>query len=177
MAKVPVAKAANSKSPIRAAAKPAASLAESAKKSPPASGAKKPVMALVSVPSGPSALPTGPVPAAQKTTRQNPAVVTALAGAPANALKIKDLVEKVALATGAKKPQIREILEAGLAVMGNALSGGAMLNLPPFGKAKVSRAAETGSGKPMTIKLHRSPAADQKTRGAKAKQSLADDQD
>ncbi len=97
--------------------------------------------------------------------------------APANdgGLKKKALIEKVVATTGAKKALVREIIEATLNVLGDALSKGTMLNLPPFGKAKVSRASEAGSGKAMTVKLRRGPGNG--AGGAKAKLALADAED
>ena len=92
-----------------------------------------------------------------------------------DALKKKDLIDKVTAATGAKKTTVREIVEATLGVLGDALSKGSMLNLPPFGKAKVSRAADAASGKAMTVKLRRGgPRAKP---NAKPNQSLADAED
>ena len=98
----------------------------------------------------------------------------------ADALKKNDLIDKVVATTGAKKALVRDIVEATLNVLGDALSRGAMLNLPPFGKVKVSRTSDEASGRPMTLKLRRSPADGQgrpKGGGAKSKQALADDQD
>ena len=68
------------------------------------------------------------------------------------ALKLKDLVERVAKASGAKKNGLKEIVEAVLAEMGQALSEGKELNLPPLGKAKVNRQ----KGDLLVVKLKRS---------------------
>ena len=57
----------------------------------------------------------------------------------ANVLKLKDLMDQVAEATGGKRKDLKEVIEAVLAGMGRALADGTELNLPPFGKAKVSR--------------------------------------
>ena len=88
-----------------------------------------------------------------------------------NALKKKDLIDSVVQITGAKKKTARDIVEATLKVLGDALSKGDMLNLPPFGKAKVSRPQDAGSGKPMTVKLRRISA------GRSPKEGLADPED
>lgn len=93
-----------------------------------------------------------------------------------NALKKKDLIDQVVATTGAKKALVRDIIEATLTVLGDALSKGAMLNLPPFGKAKVSRASDATTGRPMTVKLRRSPAGGQRDNKA-AKLALADTDD
>ena len=100
---------------------------------------------------------------------------SAQAGQASSVLKMKDLLDKVVAATGAKKADARGIIEATLAALGDALSNGDTLILPPLGRAKVSRAAEAGSGKAMTIKLRRSTAAG--AGRAKAMQSLADAED
>lgn len=90
----------------------------------------------------------------------------------ANALKKKDLIDRVLAVTGAKKKLVREIVEATLTVLGDALSKGEMLNIPPFGKAKVSRQQDAGTHKAMTVKLRRTTGGGQG--GANAKQALAD---
>ena len=97
------------------------------------------------------------------------------AASTAPALKMKDLIDKVVTSTGKKKADIREIIEATLGALGDALANGDTLNLPPFGRAKVSRAAEAGSGKAMTIKLRRPSAAG--SGSATSKQALADTDD
>jgi nucleoid DNA-binding protein len=100
------------------------------------------------------------------------AKATDAGGSNANSLKKKDLIDRVLKVTGAKKKDVRDIVEATLNVLGDALSKGEMLNLPPFGKAKVSRPSETGSGKAMTVKLRRGPGNG--AGGGKAKLTLAD---
>lgn len=100
---------------------------------------------------------------------------TIKSSANATALKKKDLIDKVVATTGAQKATVREIVEATLSVLGDALSTGVMLNLPPFGKAKVSRPSDATSGKPMTVKLRRS--APGGNGGTKTKQALADAED
>ncbi|MBL8562272.1 MAG: HU family DNA-binding protein [Gemmobacter sp.] len=70
------------------------------------------------------------------------------------ALKLKELVERVAKTSGAKKNGLKEIVEAVLAEMGQALGEGKELNLPPLGKAKVNRQ----KGDLLVLKLKRSGA-------------------
>ena len=136
--------------------KPSALSKPAKQKSPqPALSANKPVS-----PAKPSPDSTGTLPRA--------AIVR-------DALKKKDLIELVTATTGAKKTTVREIVDATLAVLGDALSKGTMLNLPPFGKAKVSRGADAASGKAMTVKLRRSAAMPNSL--PKQKQSLADAED
>lgn len=120
-------------------------------------------------------------PAQPVTKEPTPAAVSKTAGptsaklpdaATGNALKKKDLIDRVLVATGAKKKLVRDIVEATLVVLGDALSKGAMLNIPPFGKAKVSRPQDAASGKAMTVKIRRGQARPGTGRAAKA--ALAD---
>jgi nucleoid DNA-binding protein len=89
-------------------------------------------------------------------------------------LNKRELIDKIVTATGAKKNLVRDVVEATLAVLGDALSKGTTLNLPPFGKAKVSRPSDD-TGRAMTIKLRRGLGGG--IGAAKAKQSLADAED
>lgn len=71
----------------------------------------------------------------------------------ANSLKKKQLVERVAEAIGGKKKDVKEIVEATLTVLGEALQRGESLHLPPFGHAKVARSKGEGKDSSMTVKL------------------------
>ena len=87
-------------------------------------------------------------------------------------LRLKELVDRVVAATGGKKKGVKEIVEATLTQMGEALQRGESLNLPAFGKARVTRPA-TEAGGAMTVKLRQgtgSPGA-----GKPVKESLAED--
>ena len=68
-----------------------------------------------------------------------------------HALKITALVPLVAKATGGKKKDLKEIVEAVLGELGSALSTGKELNLPPLGKARVNRQ----KGDLMVVRLKR----------------------
>lgn len=81
------------------------------------------------------------VPAAKK---KRPAG-SAPAGA-GDALKLKALVDQVTATTGGKKKDVRAAVSATLQALGAALSAGQELNLPPLGKAKVSRKIDTIKG-------------------------------
>lgn len=70
-------------------------------------------------------------------------------------LRKKDFLERVTLATGGKKNQVREVAEAVLEVLGAALARGEALNLPPFGKAKLARRKQAAGGEVLTVKLRR----------------------
>ena len=86
-------------------------------------------------------------------------------------MRLKDLVDRVVAATGGKKQGVREIVEATLVQMGEALKKGESLNLPAFGKLRVARqSAEAGGA--MTLKLRQGPA-----KGKADKEALADGDD
>ena len=87
------------------------------------------------------------------------------------ALKKRELVERVAALSGGKKKSVKDVVEATLAVLGEALEKGEELILPPFGKAKVNRSKDGAAGsKLLTVKLRRGEAR-------VAKQPLADDEE
>ena len=106
------------------------------------------------------ASPAKPKAAAANTSPEVKPVAEASAAAalvvkPASqALKLKELVERVAKTSGAKKNGLKEIVEAVLAEMGQALGEGKELNLPPLGKAKVNRQ----KGDLLVLKLKRTGA-------------------
>jgi nucleoid DNA-binding protein len=64
------------------------------------------------------------------------------------ALRKKDLVDRVVAASGAKKKQVKDIVAHTLKVLGDAISKGEQLHLPPFRPAKVADAA-VPSAKPV----------------------------
>lgn len=98
-------------------------------------------------------------PAAVAVPEANPVVVSASVAALAEkvtvTLKLKELIEQVVKATGGKKKGVKEIVEATLASVGDALSKGHDLHLPPLGKAKVGRQKDKAFGELLVVKLHR----------------------
>lgn len=92
--------------------------------------------------------------------------VEAVVVAPVRTLRRKDLVERVAASSGAKKKAVREIVEATLKVLGEALAAGETLALPPFGKARVNKHRDLSSGAMLTVKLRRKPAGKAADKGA-----------
>lgn len=64
-------------------------------------------------------------------------------------LKVKDLIDAVAAATGGKKSDVRQAVEATLDAIGKALATGSDLNLPPLGKLRVAKS----NGTVLTLKL------------------------
>jgi hypothetical protein len=69
--------------------------------------------------------------------------------AKAGLLKLKDLVDSVAEATGAKKPEVKATVEATLSALGSALAEGKSLAVPPLGKLRVVKTR----GAALTLKL------------------------
>jgi hypothetical protein len=86
-------------------------------------------------------------------------------------VRMKDLVERVTAATGGNKKGVKEIVEATLLQMGEALKKGESLNLPLFGKLRVARAS-TEEGGAMTLKLRQGSG-----KGKGEKEGLAEDDD
>jgi hypothetical protein len=92
------------------------------------------------------------VPVGGKTAKA-PKPAAKAAGTPAEAkaaiLKLKDLVDSVAEATGAKKPEVKATVEATLSALGSALASGRSLAVPPLGKLRVVKTR----GAALTLKL------------------------
>jgi nucleoid DNA-binding protein len=97
---------------------------------------------------------------------QAPAVVS-----PTVTLGRKDLLERVRAVSGAKKKDIKVIVEATLALMGEALARGEVLHLPPFGVARVTRGLD-GEARSLVVKLRRARLGEKP--GKAAKQTLAE---
>ena len=64
-------------------------------------------------------------------------------------VRLKDIIESVAAATGQKKPEAKKAVEATLSAIGAALAQKSILALPPLGKLRVAKA----SAGVMTLKL------------------------
>lgn len=88
-------------------------------------------------------------------------------------MKLKDLVARVAEATGAKKPQVKEIVEAALTQIGKALDGGETVHLPALGKLKVNRTRALEQGAILSMKLKRGTVG--KATKKSAPEALAED--
>lgn len=87
---------------------------------------------------------------------------------PATAVvKRKDLVDRVTTLTGAKRKLVKSVVEATLSVLGEALSRGEDLRLPPFGNARVNRSRGEEGARTLTVKLRRGS-------GKGAKEALAE---
>lgn len=119
--------------------------------------------------------PKVPAPSAPPVAAPVIASVKPAAHKAAGMLKLKDLLDQVVKTTGGKKKGIKEIIEATLHSLGDALHKGFDLNLPPLGKTKVSRQRDLAEGEVIMIKLRRGGT---KATGKKAaKEGLADAED
>ena len=93
-------------------------------------------------------------------------------------VKKKDFVERVVLRSGAKKPVVRDLTEAVLAVLGEALAKGETLVLPPLGKISVARTVDKTGGDILHVKLRRMAAPeDAKKNEDSASDPLAEAED
>ena len=70
-------------------------------------------------------------------------------------IRKKDFIERIVAESGAKKGDVRLIAETALKVLGDALSKGEALNLPPLGRAKITRTIDKNDGEVLVIKLRR----------------------
>ena len=83
----------------------------------------------------------------------------AVNGKAASGLRLKDLVDRVVAATGGKKKDVKQVVEATLVAMGAALQTGESLNLPAFGKLRVAREKAHPKGRILMVRLQMLSAA------------------
>ncbi len=122
---------------------------------------RPPAKAAAAAPAVPATEPAPAAPAAPPVTRVK-----------GPTLKIKDLVTRVSDVTGGKRKDVKEIVEAALAALGDALAKGEDLNLPGFGRTRIARTAEKDGGSLMTLKVRRGA-----HKKKEAKEPLAEDED
>lgn len=87
-------------------------------------------------------------------------------------MKKKDLIDKVVKRAGVKKKDAKTVVEAMLAVLGDALGEGRELVLQPLGRIKVTRVKETGNGRMMICRVRQGGGG-----GKGSKEALAEDDD
>jgi nucleoid DNA-binding protein len=121
-----------------------------AKKTPPM---KKPAGAKPKVAGKAAAKPVVTPPLQVVAPTAAPDVAEATPKAAAAQLRKKELINRVMDVVGGKKKGVKEIVEATLSVLGEALQKGEALNIPPFGRAKVARQKGEGRTSSMTVKL------------------------
>ena len=71
----------------------------------------------------------------------------------ASSMRKPDLITSVVARTGAKPRDVKPIVDAVLATLGEAIAEGQELNLPPLGKLKLQRAKETDKARITIAKL------------------------
>jgi hypothetical protein len=95
---------------------------------------------------------------AKAAAAERPAPLTETASKPAgkaqtkpaaDTIKVRNLVDTVATATGAKKPDAKLYVEAVLAAIGAGLAAKSVLVVPPLGKLRVAKS----NGPVLTLKL------------------------
>ncbi|MEP1767592.1 MAG: HU family DNA-binding protein [Sulfitobacter sp.] len=75
-----------------------------------------------------------------------------------NELRKKELFELVVERSGMKKKDVKPVVEAMLAVLGDAWAEQREMNLPPLGKIKVQRGKELSDGRVVVLKLRQKSA-------------------
>lgn len=76
----------------------------------------------------------------------------------ATTLRKKELIERVVAASGMKKKDVKPVVEAMLSVLGEALSDGEALNLPPMGKVIINRRKDLPNGEVLITRIRRNKA-------------------
>lgn len=82
-----------------------------------------------------------------------PEADTAEAAAALPGLRNRELVEQAMARTGVKKKAAKPLIDAVLAIMGEAVADGRELNLKPFGRMRVSRSQGRGNNTVFVCKL------------------------
>lgn len=75
----------------------------------------------------------------------------------AKVLQKRQLMAHVVRRTGLRSNDIRPVVEATLAELGNAISAGMTLALPPLGRGRVSRRLDPSGAEIITLRLRRRP--------------------
>lgn len=73
-------------------------------------------------------------------------------------LKKKELIDMVVARSGVKKRDAKPAIEAALAILGETLSEGRALNLPGFGKLKVTRMKKGDNGQIINARVRQAAA-------------------
>ena len=75
----------------------------------------------------------------------------------AKVLQKRELLSRVGHRTGLRQNEIKTIVEATLAELGDAIAAGMTLALSPLGRARVSRRADVTGNEVITLRLRRRP--------------------
>ena len=131
----------------------------------PAKPAPKPIVRAAPTPKAASGNNVPPPESRDKTSSKPVSTDTPM-------LRARDLVARVAEATGAKVKDVRDTVEATLAEIGKALDLGQSLQVPPLGKLSLAPRKGADDTSPIKLKLRR--AADPKVKKASKKEALAE---
>ena len=131
----------------------------------PAKPAPKPIVRAAPTPKAASGNNVPPPESRDKTSSKPVSTDTPM-------LRARDLVARVAEATGAKVKDVRDTVEATLAEIGKALDQGQSLQVPPLGKLSLAPRKGADDTSPIKLKLRR--AADPKVKKASKKEALAE---
>ncbi len=71
-------------------------------------------------------------------------------------LKKKELIDVIVARSGVKKRDVKPVVDAMLAVMGETIADGREMNLAPMGKVKITRMKKTTKAHIITMRLRRS---------------------
>lgn len=76
---------------------------------------------------------------------------------PANAtvLQKRQFMNRIAQRTGQRNADIRDIVEATLAELGEAIAAGQTLALPPLGRARINRQKDVSGSEVIVLRLRR----------------------
>jgi nucleoid DNA-binding protein len=75
----------------------------------------------------------------------------------AKVLQKRQLVAHVVRRTGLRSSDIKPVVEATLAELGDAIAAGMTLALPPLGRGRVSRRLDPSGAEIITLRLRRRP--------------------
>ena len=100
---------------------------------------------------------TGSTTKHKSTTTRSKAPAAAEPGAAASdrLLRKKELIDRVVTQSGMKKKDVKPVVEAMLAVLGEALSKQEKMNLQPFGRLIVNRRKELENGEVLITRIRR----------------------
>ena len=77
------------------------------------------------------------------------------------ALRKKEILDQVVLRSGVKRREAKPVVEAMLAIFGEALSDNRDIVAPPFGKMKVTRSKDLPAAQVLTCRVRRATTAAQ----------------
>ncbi|WP_230383031.1 HU family DNA-binding protein [Paracoccus shanxieyensis] len=73
----------------------------------------------------------------------------------ARVLQKRQFLARIAQRTGMRNAQIKEIVEATLAELGDAMAAGQTLALPPLGRARINRQRDVSGAEVIVLRLRR----------------------